>query len=317
MTLHQLSYIVAVEDFKSFQEAARHKFVTQPTLSMQIQKLEEELGLVLFDRSRYPVKSTVVGKKVIEQARTVLEEASKIKDLIETESNEIRGEFRLGVIPTVAPYLLPIFLEKFVTKYPDVNLILDENQTSIIIDRLRRDELDAVIIATPANESDLIEVPVYYEPFVAYVSEKHRLAGNDVIEASELELKDLFLLREGHCFRDHVINICKNYSLENTKNECIINFDGGTLETLMKLVENNFGMTLIPYLLSRELEGTSKMKYVRRIENPVPTREISIVHRKIFLKKNIIEALKQEILNFIPERMRSADDTYLVKWKQA
>jgi len=316
MTLPQLAYIVAVDDFKSFQEAAKHKFVTQPTLSMQVQKLEEELGVILFDRSRYPIKSTAIGQKVIEQARIVLEETAKIEELINYETTEIQGTFRLGIIPTIAPYLLPLFLETFVTKYPELDIVLDENQTGSLIDKLRRDELDAAIIATPSEENDLKEIPLYYEPFAAYVSKKHRLFKNKTINPAELELKDMFLLKEGHCFREHVINICKGYKDSFERRENSINFEGGTLDTLMKLVENNFGMTIIPFLLSQELAGTSKEKFIRPFEKPLPTREISIVHRKIFLKKNIVEVLRHEILNFIPENLKMNKNKSVVKWKR-
>ncbi len=311
MTLIQLAYAVAVDDFKSFQTASKKKFVTQPTLSMQIQKLEEELGVIIFDRSNYPIKTTSAGKKIIEQARCVLLEASKIHEIISAESNEVKGKFRLGIIPTVAPYLLPLFLEDFVGKYPDLELVIDETDTHSIIDKIRKDELDAAVLATPLSEKDIVEIPLFYEPFVAYVSEKHRLFNHKTIQAKELRLNDMFLLKEGHCFRDQVINLCSSYNNPDESGGSLIGFEGGTIDTLMKLVEKNFGMTLIPYLLALELKSTSKSNYIRYIEEPVPKREVSIVHRSIFTKKNIVKVLKNEILDFLPEDITMNDGMVL------
>ena len=314
MTLTQLSYIVAVDNFRSFAAAAKQCFVTQPTLSMQIQKLENELGILIFDRSKQPVSVTEIGSKVINQARIILQESARIKDIISIESKEITGSFKLGIIPTIAPYLLPMFIEEFVTKYPRLKLIIDEIQTHQIIEKLKKDELDAGILATPLNDTDINEMPLYYEPFAAYVSSGHRLYDNEKIKMSDLSIEDLFLLKEGHCFRDHTIQICKDYG-ENRNDMTVsrqFNFEGGTLDTLMRLVENNFGMTLIPYLAINEFVLNNRLNYIRYFEDPVPKREISIVFHRAHLKKHIIELLAGEIKAVISEELLSKESSYIV-----
>ncbi|MFA3783473.1 LysR substrate-binding domain-containing protein [Melioribacteraceae bacterium 4301-Me] len=313
MTITQLTYIVAVDNFKSFAQAASECFVTQPTLSMQIKKLEDELGIKIFDRASYPVKTTKIGAKIIEQARTVLKEHQKIKEIVDEELGIIKGRFRLGIIPTIAPFLLPLFLENFIKKHSQLNLVFDEIETDIIIDKLKKDQLDAAILATPLNDNTIVEEPIYYEPFVAYVSKKHFLFNRKKINAAELQLKDLWLLKEGHCFRDQVINICKKYCSINPQEEKPSpTFEGGTIETLKKLVENNFGMTLLPYLAVKEIENTENYKFVREFEKPVPKREISIVYHKSYGGKRIIKALKKEILSVVPAQLLVKEKSIIV-----
>lgn len=312
MTLVQLSYIVAVDNYKSFAIAAKKCFITQPTLSMQIQKLENELDILIFDRSKYPIKPTDIGRKIIDQARVILRESRRINDLINEQSNEISGDFRLGIIPTIAPYLLPVFIESFVEKYDKLNLVIDEIQTDQIIDKLRKDELDAGILATPLYIPEIKEDPLFYEPFVGYISKKHELFKKERIEVNDLNLSDLWLLKEGHCFRDHVIQICKKFNDSNNK-DLKINFEAGTMETLMKLVENNFGITLIPYLLAEEIVGTDRATHLRPLNEPVPKREISIIYQRAHLKKKVIDLLKKEIVDSIPSHLRDRDNSFVVE----
>ncbi len=248
MTLTQYSYIIAIDNYKSFAAAANHCFVTQPTLSMQIKKLEDELGAVIFDRSKQPVEVTEIGKKIIEQARIVLKEHEKILDLIDQEKSELSGKFKIGIIPTIAPYLIPLFLVNFINKYPKVELVFDELQTDQIIHKLIKDELDTAIIASSAFKKELVEKPIYFEPFVAYVSPNHKFYKSKKIDAKYLNIEDVWLLKEGHCLRDHVIQVCNTLELKTTNKAVQLSFEGGTLDTLMKLVDNNFGMTLLPYL---------------------------------------------------------------------
>jgi LysR family hydrogen peroxide-inducible transcriptional activator len=304
--------MVEVANCRSFYLAAQKSFVTQPTLSMQIQKLEKELGVLIFDRSRQPITATDIGQKIIEQARIVLQEYSRINEIINFESNEIKGVLRLGIIPTVAPYLLPLFLENFTNNYPHVNLIFDEIQTMEIIKKLKTDELDAAIIVTPLKLPDIIEEPLYYEPFIAYISEKHRLFGRKKIKSSDLLLKDLWLLKEGHCFRDNIIQICDRYCRTSLPPETNISFEAGTIDTLMKLVEHNFGMTLVPYLLAHEIENTERKKYLCEIEKPTPKREVSIIYKRAYVKKHLINLLKKEILISIPEELKRKKPGFVV-----
>ncbi|MGE5681117.1 MAG: LysR substrate-binding domain-containing protein [Bacillota bacterium] len=301
ISLVQLSYIVAVDNYRHFATAAQNCFVTQPTLSMQIQKLEDELGVLIFDRSKVPVTPTDIGKAVIEQARKILQETSRITDIINIHSKEISGIFRVGVIPTIAPYLLPLFLEPFLEKYPKVELVIDEIQTSQIIEKLRKEEIDLGLMATPLYQNDLIEKPLYYEPFVAYISQEHRLSKKKKLTTSDLSVNDLLLLKEGHCFREHALQLCKDHAQH--KHQHNLKFEGGNLETLKRLVEKDFGMTLLPYLAAFDMESADVKKpgSLKEFDEPVPKREISLVYLRAYLKKHIISAFEGEILKAIAD----------------
>ncbi|MES2767105.1 MAG: LysR substrate-binding domain-containing protein [Bacteroidota bacterium] len=308
MTLIQLQYLIALDTHQHFGIAAEHCFVTQPTLSMQIQKLEKELGAILFDRGKQPVVPTEVGRRVIEQARIVLREAARVGDILQDASGEISGVFKIGIIPTVAPYLLPLFLQNFVKKYPAISLQIEELQTHQIIDRIRHDRLDAGILATPLHNPSITEEPLFYEPFVAYVSRNHELYNKKKISAEDLDLSDVWLLNEGHCFRDQVVQLCKKALKTNEENDRAVTFESGNLETLKKLVEQNFGLTLLPYLAARELEETKQGDMLRKFLKPVPKREISIVYERSRLKKQVIDALLKEIQSAVPKKLLKDDD---------
>lgn len=312
MTIVQLSYIVAVNDAQNFAKAAQKCFVTQPTLSMQIHKLEEELGVIIFDRTKKPVAPTEIGEKLIEQARVIIREKERVLDIIRQETEEINGKFKLGIIPTIAPYLLPRFVESFTKKYKAIELIIDELQTDQIVDKLKRDELDAGIMATPLYVKEITEQPIFYEPFVGYVSKNHKLYKNKKIDPDDLDIHDLFLLKEGHCFRDHVLQICKSYGDNRHPGIRTVNLEGATLETLMKMVDKNISMTLIPYLAMKEMEGTERMKSVRKFNKPIPTREISIVYHRAQLKRHLIELLVDEVKNSIPKELLKENSEYIV-----
>ena len=312
MTKTQLEYIVAVDNYKSFIRASEKMFVTQPTLSMQIKKLEEELGTTLFDRSKAPVATTEIGQKIIAQARNVISENNRIYDIINEESDQITGKFRLAVIPTIAPFLLPLFLESFVKNNKGLELTIDELQTEEIISGLKKDEIDAGIVATPLSNKEITESPIYYEPFYAYISPKHPLFRKKKISSKELNVDDIWLLKEGHCFRDQVINICSQNINESPAKKSLLNFEGATLETLIRMVENNFGMTFIPYLLGKELSSTSKGRFIREFKNPIPKREISIIFQRSFLKRKIIYKLHEEIVKHLPSELINKKSGYIV-----
>ena len=312
MTKTQLEYIVAVDNCNSFIRASEKMFVTQPTLSMQIKKLEEELGATLFDRSKAPVATTEIGQKIITQARNVISENNRIYDIISEESGQITGKFRLAVIPTIAPFLLPLFLESFVKNNKGLKLTIDELQTEEIISGLKKDEIDAGIVATPLSNKEITESPIYYEPFYAYISPKHPLFRKEKISSKELNVDDIWLLKEGHCFRDQVINICSQNKKENPAKKSLLNFEGATLETLIRMVESNFGMTFIPYLLGKELSSTSKGRFIREFKNPTPKREISIIFQRSFLKRKIIYKLHEEIVKHLPSELINKKSGYIV-----
>lgn len=311
MTLIQLKYIVAVDTYRHFATAAENCFVTQPTLSMQISKLERELDVLIFDRSKHPIEPTEIGKKLLAQAKLVLTEATRIEEMVKSSKGQISGEFRLGIIPTVSPALLPRFLRKITTDYPDIYLKIEELQTDQIIEMLDKDQLDAGILATPLEKSRIIETPLYYEPFMAYVPEGHRLEKEEFVLQSELKLRDILLLKSGHCFRDNIINLCESAFTESGNSNQLLEFESGNFETLIKLANQGFGMTLIPYLTALDLSEADRAN-IKPIEHPQPTREISLVYSRAQLKISIIEILEKEIKNLIPKKLLERADTELI-----
>lgn len=291
MTLTQLQYLVALSKHQNFTAAAEHCFVTQPTLSMQILKLEDELNLKLINRSTTPISLTSAGKKIVRQAKIILREADRVKDIANQEIDYVGGEFRLGVIPTIMPTLLPSFLASFSKKYPEVKLILKEINTSQIIRELHEGQIDAAIAATPLHEKKIIEIPLYYEPFVAYIPKKHKLSSKKLIDANDLNLSEVLLLQEGHCFRDGVINLCKANSAEEANSFSI---ESGSFETLIQLCDKGLGMTLLPYLHTPNLKKKQRQNLIQ-FSAPAPAREVSLIHHKSELKMKLIKALEKEI----------------------
>jgi len=311
MTLIQLKYIVAVDTYRHFATAADHCFVTQPTLSMQISKLEKELEVLIFDRSKHPVQPTEIGKKILAQAKLALTEAMRIDELVKASKGQISGEFRLGIIPTVSTALLPRFLRKITNDYPDIHLKIEELQTDQILEKLDKDQIDAGILATPLDKSRIIEKPLYYEPFMAYIPPGHRLEKEEFVLHSELQLRDILLLKSGHCFRDNVINLCDGAFTETGNTNQLLEFESGNFETLIKLSNQGFGMTLLPYLTALDLNDVDRAN-LKPIEHPQPTREISIVHSRAQLKISIIDILEAEIKKVIPEKLLDRKDSDLI-----
>ena len=300
MTIVQLEYAVAVDTYRSFVLAAQKCFVTQPTLSMQIQKLEEFLGVKLFDRSRQPVVPTEIGIEIIEQARLVINESYKIKEIISDKNNDISGELKIGIIPTVAPYLLPKVLGNFLEKYPKVKLSIAELHTEVIIQQLKSGVLDCGILATPLEQNTLVERPLYYENFVAYLSKSSPLFKKKALNTSDLDDDQLWLLNEGHCMRNQILNICKHKS----SNENQLEYNSGSIETLIRMVDINNGITIVPELSLQDF-STHKLDKVRYFKSPEPSREISLVTHQNFVKKRLINALEVEILASVSKRMKS------------
>jgi LysR family hydrogen peroxide-inducible transcriptional activator len=313
MTITQLQYLIAVDNHRHFARAAEACFVTQPTLSMQIQKLEDELGVLLFDRSKHPVRPTTIGQRIIEQARTVVNETGRITQILQEGKNQLEGPFKIGVIPTVASSLVPRFAQSFHKKFPKIKLQIEELQTDKILEKLRMDELDAGLLATPLESKGIIEMPLYYEPFMAFIPESHRLGKESFITNSELNVKDLLLLNEGHCFRNSVLNIC-NKLVENEDKP--VELESGNFETLIKLSKQGFGMTLIPYLHAIDLPEEDQ-KLIKPIADPKPSREISLVYTRAELKIKVIEELKKIILKNIPEKMLTDQNAVISPLKSA
>lgn len=291
MTITQLQYVLAVAEYKNFTLAAEKCFVTQPTLSMQIQKVEDELDILIFDRSKKPIQLTEIGQKIVNQAKNIVNEADRIQDIVHQQKGFIGGEFRLGIIPTIMPTLLPMFLKNFIKKYPKVKLIIEELNTDDIIFKLNNGHLDAAIAATPLNEEKIKEVVLYFEPFVAYIPENHESFSKKEIEISDLNLDEILLLQDGHCFRDSVLNLCKN---NTNSEENHFQIESGSFETLIKLADEGLGTTLLPYLHTLDLKEKDQVK-LRQFKEPKPAREVSLIYPKNELKIHIIDALRSSI----------------------
>jgi LysR family hydrogen peroxide-inducible transcriptional activator len=293
---------VAVDTYRHFSLAAEHCCVTQPTLSMQIQKLEEELNVKLFDRSKQPVIPTEVGAAIVEQARAVLREVSKIKEIVLDKRNEISGELRLGVIPTLAPYLLPLFLHNFLQNYPQVKLKIAEFTTEILVEKLRLNQIDVGLLVTPLPDPHLFTQHLFYEEFVVYLSKSNELMKKNYVLARDIDVRQLWLLEEGHCIRSQIMNLCE--LKHRSQGGSTFEYEVGSIETLKKMVELNDGVTILPELSLRDL-NSEQLARVRHFENPAPVREVSLATHRNFVKKRLIDALKNEILAAVPAHMQT------------
>ncbi|MDC0177329.1 hydrogen peroxide-inducible genes activator [Polaribacter sp.] len=291
MTITQLKYVLSVAEHQNFTIAAAHSFVTQPTLSMQIQKLEDELSIKIFNRSKKPIELTEIGRKIVEQAKVIVDESNRILDIVHQQKGYIGGEFKLGIIPTIMPTLLPMFLQNFTKKHPKVKLIIEELTTEEITRKLSEGHIDAAIAATPLENEAIKERPLYYEPFVGLVPENHRLFKQQKITPDELEMEDILLLEDGHCFKESVLNLCSTHKIDNKKG---FQLESGSFDTLIKLSKEGLGMTLLPYLHTLDLNDIDK-SHLREFTNPPPAREVSLIYHKSQLKMQLIEALKKTI----------------------
>lgn len=302
MTLTQLQYMNAVAEYGNFTVAADKCFVTQPTLSMQVQKLEDELGVKIFNRSTKPIILTDIGEKILVQAKKITDEASRMQDIVSTEKGFIGGEFRLGIIPTVMPTLLPLFLNTFTKKYAKVDLKIEELTTVNITRLIEEGHLDAGIAATPLGMENILELPLYHEPFVAYIPRTSPLQSIDRIEIEDLSTSDLLVLEDGHCFRDHVLNLCQVNTISSNR----FDLKSGSFETLINLADEGLGMTLLPYLNADSLP-IGKKENLRFFPDPAPAREVSLIHSKTQLKLPIINALRTTITSIIRGAIKLGD----------
>lgn len=304
MNFAQLEYVVAVDNYRQFFTAAEKCFVTQATLSMMIKKLEDELGVKIFDRSRQPVKPTREGEEVILRARQILAEANSLRTYAQDLRGEISGELHLGVIPTLAPYLLPLFLKSFTERFPALKIYIKELVTDEIINKLRTGELDMGLLATPLNEPMITEHPLFYEEFFAYASKHEKLSRKKYLLPKEIYLDSLWLLEEGHCLRTQVFNLCELKHKDNASKG--LHYQAGSIETLINLVDRNDGITIVPYLATLTLKPTQK-KNLREFAKPKPVREISLVTAKNFARVKLLEHLKKNIMDVIPQSMLSPE----------
>ncbi len=297
MTITQLAYVVALNAHRNFAAAAAHCHVTQPTLSMQLKKLEEELGAVLFDRNKKPVAPTDIGEKVIEQARVSLQSLKQIDALVRHHASDLSGTLRVGIVPTLSPYLLPRILPSLAQRYPSLTLEIEELLSDQIVDKLHKDQLDVALWVARASENHLIHVPLFYERFLVYLPNGHAHAHNTV-SLSELDMKQLWLLKEGHCFRDQVVSFCGE--LLETNHHA--SFLSGSLETLKKIVDQHYGFTLLPELAVLDLPPEQRAN-VRSFKNISPLRAVSITYHQRFCKHKLIQMLKTEIQANVPREL--------------
>ncbi|MCM2281228.1 MAG: LysR substrate-binding domain-containing protein [Bdellovibrionaceae bacterium] len=303
MTLTQLSYILAVDQHRHFGLAAESCFVTQPTLSMQIQKLEEELGTTIFDRGKQPVEPTDLGRLILAQARIVVGEAKKLEQLVSSHRDQVEGTLRLGVIPTLAPSILPLFIGQLAEKYPQLDITVEELQTHQIVERLKADSLDLGILVTPLASPPIIEHPLFHEPFLLYCAPGHPLLKTKKVSEKDLSTKEVWLLNEGHCFRDQVLSLCSDPKRGRNHEGHKLKFESGNLETLKKMVDQGTGYTLLPLLAAEDIQDEGKRKRLREFASPVPTREVSLVHHRLYTRQAIVQAVMTEIRLRLPAQV--------------
>lgn len=309
MTFTQLEYVVAVDTWRHFARAAATCFVTQPTLSMQIHKLEQELGVKLFDRSKMPVVTTAAGKEIVMHARKIMAERDDLLDFLQLRKGALAGELKVGIIPTLAPYLLPLFIPSFTKKYPEIKLVVNELTTDIIISRLREGKIDAGILVTPLNEKGIKEDVLFYEEMLAYISPKNAAYKKTYVLPGDIDPNKLWLLEEGHCFRTQIANLCqlRKASIEGSHFE----YEAGSLETLRRLVEIYDGITILPELATLDMPAKQR-KLLRKFKKPEPVREVSIVIHRDHLKKRLIDAMKKEIISALPEKLNKSKTSLVI-----
>jgi LysR family hydrogen peroxide-inducible transcriptional activator len=302
MNLQQLEYIVAIDTHRHFGRAAKSCFVSQPTLSAMVQKLEEELQVKIFDRSKKPVVPTEIGEAVVAQARRVLREVERIKEQADDHRKVLAGELHLGIIPTLAPYLVPLFLKKFIQKYPGVKLKISEHITEDIIGKLKSGRLDAAILVSPLQQPAMREYVLFYEPFLVYSSRKHE---KEYLLPEDIDPNQLWLLEEGHCFRTQIANLCELWKQSNPTFE----YAAGSIETLKRLVETQNGITVLPYLATLQFTPAERAK-LRRFAPPIPVREVSLVTHRDHLKHRLIKVLFEQVKEVIPPELKEQPESY-------
>ncbi|HZH74307.1 MAG TPA: LysR substrate-binding domain-containing protein [Mariniphaga sp.] len=312
ITLTQLEYIVAVDTYRHFGRAAEACFITQPTLSMQIKKLEEDLEVIIFDRSKQPLIPTDVGQRIIEQARVVLKESEEIENIVKDHKHEVSGTLRIGIIPTLAPYLLPIFIGQYKKLYPNIHVKVVEKTTVEIVRLLQKDLIDVGLLVTPLKEEKIIEKPLFYEEMLVYINPKHPLHQKETITLKDIATPEIWLLSDGHCFRDQVINLCSFLGTVDSK--LPFHFEAGSLETLMNIVDREGGITLIPELAKIGM-SENRLSNVRSFGNLKPLREVSLAYSRHFAKHKLINLLWREIKETLPKELQNENRGTIVEWK--
>lgn len=305
MNLAQLGYVVALDEHRHFSRAAGACGVTQPTLSTQLGKLESELGVEIFDRDRRPVEPTDLGRLIVDQARRVLREAGRFDEVIREARGVVAGELRVGVLPTLAPYLLPGLVSDLSRRHPEISLSVEELVTERILEDLGADRLDVGVIATSEGARGWIERPLFVEPFVGYMAPAHPLLERERLRREDIDVDDLWILHEGHCFRDQVLELCEDMDRRGRGGRSVT-FRSGNLETLKRMVDASGGMTLLPALAVDDL-GHADRSRIRRFVEPPPARTVRLVRGKTYLKRALIEAFEETLLDALPEEIRTGE----------
>ncbi|TCI91376.1 hydrogen peroxide-inducible genes activator [Tenacibaculum sp. M341] len=309
MTIQQLKYIIALNEKRHYVKAAEACFVTQPTLTVQVKKLEEEIGTTIFNRDKSPLCPTPIGEVLIARAKLILQEVNEFNKFAYEDRINLTGEYTLGIIPTIAPYLLPLFLEEFVKNHPELKLIIKEMNTNQIIEALSNGTLDLSILSTPIEDSRLREINLYQEPFFLYCKNSKLFKDVNGIDGKDLSPEKLLLLEEGHCFRNQVLNICE----KKTEGRNNFTFESGSIQTIKNLVQAGLGYSLVPQL---SIEYPYDEKFIKKFKPPIPTREVSIVVNKNFTREKLIENLLMTIKKNIPENLHKIDNYVRVRWKE-
>lgn len=297
MNLHQLEYAVVLSETGHFGRAAEKCFVSQPTLSMMIQRLEAELGLTLFDRSSQPVRPTPEGVEIIRRAKAVLAEAQNLRFCASDLKNEVAGDLRLGIIPTLAPYLVPLFVRPLVAAHPRLHVHVMELVTDDILHQLKEDRLDVGIAATPLNDADVNERPLFREKFLAYVSPSEPIANKRFILPKDIDLSRLWLLQEDHCLRHQVLNLCELKKKRAAWDR--MTYEAGSIEALIHLVDRNEGVTIVPELATFNMTAEQRRR-LHDFADPKPVRQVSLLTARHFGRKKTLDALQSEIMKILP-----------------
>ena len=310
VSLIQLEYIVALDTYQSFSVAADKCFVTQPTLSMQIKKMETDLGIIIFDRSKHPIVATDIGKVIVEQARQVLAQSKKIEELIQESKNTLKGELKIGIIPSLAPYLLPLFIGNFARKHPDIKISIHEYLTETIAENLQNEKIDVGLLVTPMGVSGFNETPLFYEKILLYCNDQHPFAKLGSVSINQVSGENIWLLSQGHCFRNQVVNLCR---MRKPDNNLPFSYESASIETLIKFVDKEGGLTLIPELAALDLPS-SKQHLAKQVAGKAPLREVSLITNRVFVKQRILQVLQDEIRASVPKELQQKNRGEIVEW---
>lgn len=296
MTLQQMEYVVAVDKYRHFAKAAQSCGITQSTLSSLIQKLETELDVAIFDRKSHPVKPTAIGEEIISRAKRVLLNAAQVRELVSTRKGESIGKVSLGIISTAAPYLLPKIFKYLSDRHPDIQLQVEEARVTTLVSKLERGELDVALMATPVNNMELLEIPIYHERLMAYLSPQSPVYSEESLQTNYLPVESVWTLREGYCPNRNMFPFCNNFTGRHAV------YEAGSVETLIRIVDDNGGYAIIPEL-HVPLLSECQQANVRTITDPEPRREISLVVHRNFVRQRLLNILADAIKTIIPAAM--------------